>query len=599
LTGIHVEGNQLTEIDLSRKNINWINVSDNLLTEIDVSNNGDLVLLHCGDNIHLEYINLKNGGSGSLVNNFWFSGNENLKHICVDDSRLTKISEKVENVGLEMCTVSTYCDFVPGGDINIFKGTVLFDNDDNACSSGAIPLEYQQFEIPIGLYSVSQHISDGTGSVLIPLSNGNYTIRPKLPNSELYNINPDSVNLSYPTDSSYLEQNFCVSPIEYLDDVSVYVFALEDAIPGFSTEYKIKISNQGTTFKTGEVNFYFDSKLMSVVSSSETYVEEDGILTWQYEDLSPFKSLDITVLIRMNTPMDTPSLNGGDELRFSVDVLPLENDITPENNTFMFDQIVVNSYDPNDKTCLQGGVVMDSMLGTYLDYLIRFENLGTANAQNVVVKDQLSGFSFDVGSLEVTDASHPMYTRVNSNTVEFVFEDIQLSYQDSINDGYVAFRVKTNPQWLQVGDTIKNNAEIYFDFNFPIITNTYKTIVATDQDMDGYNSVIDCDDSNASINPGAEEIVNNGIDEDCDGLDFISGIEAEIIEIINVYPNPTSSTIQLSQEVDKIEIYNLFGEKLYSQNNTQEADISAYPKGVYLVKIEFLENHISKKVIKQ
>jgi hypothetical protein len=41
----------------------------------------------------------------------------------------------------------------------------------------------------------------------------------------------------------------------------------------------------------------------------------------------------------------------------------------------------------------------------------------------------------------------------------------------------------------------------------------------SDDDGDGYTSDVDCDDSDAAINPGASEVCGDGIDQDCDGSD--------------------------------------------------------------------------------
>ena len=51
--------------------------------------------------------------------------------------------------------------------------------------------------------------------------------------------------------------------------------------------------------------------------------------------------------------------------------------------------------------------------------------------------------------------------------------------------------------------------------------------VTIDNDGDGYAANVDCDDDNATINPGATEIANNNIDEDCDGVALIIDVDGD------------------------------------------------------------------------
>jgi hypothetical protein len=41
-----------------------------------------------------------------------------------------------------------------------------------------------------------------------------------------------------------------------------------------------------------------------------------------------------------------------------------------------------------------------------------------------------------------------------------------------------------------------------------------------DADSDGYPAATDCDETNPDVHPGAEEVCNNGLDDDCDGVDL-------------------------------------------------------------------------------
>ena len=67
-----------------------------------------------------------------------------------------------------------------------------------------------------------------------------------------------------------------------------------------------------------------------------------------------------------------------------------------------------------------------------------------------------------------------------------------------------------------------------------------------DVDLDGQlASEGDCNDNDATIYTGAVDIANDGIDQDCDGLDATVGVE-EALTGWSLFPNPATDVLQLT-----------------------------------------------------
>ena len=463
---------------------------------------------------------------------------------------------------MALCQVNSYCSFVPGGQFYTFNGSSRFDFNTNGCDVGDINFPNLKYIITNGI-NVGSFIANNTGLYTFSVQAGTHTITPQLENPNYFNISPTSASVTFPTQTSPLTQNFCITPNGIHHDLEIVIIPVNPARPGFNASYKLIYKNKGNVLESGTVTASYDDAILDYVSSSlpvttQTY----GNLIWNFTNLQPFETREITFTLNLNSPMETPAVNAGDQLNFTAIISSPNLDEEPSDNGFDFNQIVVNSFDPNDKTCLEGTTISQAKVGSYVHYMIRFENTGTFPAQNIVVKDIIDTTKFDINSLIPIKGSHNFETRISDNNkVEFIFENINLPFDNANNDGYIVFKIKTKST-LVLGNTFSNLANIYFDYNFPIVTNNYTTTIQ--------NSL---------------------------GLS-----ENELYKNIIIYPNPAKNTInfETKETILKIEIYDISG-RILSSNSVIEnkIDISNLKIGNYILKVFTVNGVMSSKIIKE
>ncbi|MFP9097846.1 BspA family leucine-rich repeat surface protein [Flavobacterium sp. RHBU_24] len=440
---------------------------------------------------------------------------------------------------------------------------VRFDQNANGCDSADPEIHDLLVTADNGTYSYGTYpfFEEEYG---LNVQEGAYTV--SLQNLPSYfTVAPDTASVNFTGSGNTEPLDFCLTANQAVQDLNVTILPLSDARPGFEASYQLVAQNIGTqTITNASLSLVYDAGAQSFVSASEVPVSNTaGALNFAIGTIQPFESKTINLLLQTYTP---PTVNGGDTLNLTAEITPAANDFTPDDNTFALKQTVVNSYDPNDKTVLQGAQITIDQIDGYLDYVVRFQNTGTASAINVRIDDVLDA-NLDWTTLRPVNASHSYRVKIKEgNKVSFIFDNINLpteSTDEADNNGFIAFKIKPL-QTLQIGDVITGSAGIYFDYNAPIITNTVSTTVVAELGV-----------SQNQLNKG-----------------------------ISIYPNPVTDVLYLKPQEgiapEEVKVYNMQGRELLDfKQNLDAVNLQSLSSGLYMVTVKTNVGQLNYRVVKK
>ena len=349
-------------------------------------------------------------------------------------------------------------------------------------------------------------------------------------------------------------------------DVTISIAPITAPRPTLNYINQIVYKNQGLTATNGTITFVKPSQV-TIANNSQTGVTNNvNGFTYNFTNLLPNESRVINVT--MTVPA-IPTVNLNDLLTDTATVSGVNGDVNASNNTATNSQIVVNSYDPNDKMESHGSRIPFNQFSQndYFHYTIRFQNNGTASAIDIRIEDFLDA-KIDEESILMESASHSYVMNRVGNHLTWTFKNIYLpssTVDANSSIGYVEFKVKLKPGF-QTGDIIPNNASIYFDSNDAIVTNTFNVKFTQP-------------------------------------LSTISFNEASLI----MYPNPANTIVQLEvvnslERISKVTLYDMLGKAVKvvtaPSSTTATIDVATVAKGVYLLEITSDSNaKVTKKII--
>ena len=289
-----------------------------------------------------------------------------------------------------------------------------------------------------------------------------------------YTSNPASHYVNGTTTGAvYSGNNFGLDISASTCNIATKIITITTITAGYPAWYDVYVSNYGTNVASGTVTFFYDPALtFANAYPTQTSVNTTShIITFSYSGLQPGQYTVFTPYFNANSNVTIGQSTF--ELATATDNC-IESNLN--DNTDTVHQNATGSWDPNYKAVTPTGQGPQGLINAdqTLRYTIDFQNTGTAPAVNVVVIDTLPA-TLDPNSIHVIAASHPDYAlQVEGRQLLCRFSQIMLpdSATDQVGShGFISFEIKP-VAGIPDGTQIQNSANIYFDYNSGVTTNT-------------------------------------------------------------------------------------------------------------------------------
>ncbi len=546
-----------------------LNCSENNLTQLDLSSNPNLRYMWVIHNPDLSYVNVKNGSAfpEDVGDTDWIHiwGNlPNYCYVCADEFEIAHIAPYLNIFSTYGKHVSSYCTFYPGGNYNTITGTLLFDtNNDGGCDALDRRQPFLKITTTDGFNYNNSSFTDDEGNYVFYTQTGVFPLSPQIENPGSFHFLSENAKGVFPLLNNEVETiNICISANGAHPDLEVVISPLIPARPGAEATYKVVYRNKGNQTLSGNLYFYFDDAHMDLVSSDpNANGQAEGQLGYNFTNLAPFETGEIVIALDVNTPTDNPNVNIGDILSFRAKIQNANQlDDNPDDNIYELNQVVVDSYDPNDIICIEGDVIGIDKVGEELHYLVRFENTGNYPAENIVIDMEIDPEKYDVSSVRLLNTSHSANARITGNKLEIFFVHAKM---ESGGHGNILLVMNTN-EGLSEGDFVKIKANIHFDYNYPVNTGDATTFIEN----------------------------------------LMATADANLNASVSIYPNPVKDKLTISSEdkIKSMELFDINGSLIRTvliNDNTSTHNLHSLNSGIYVLRIQTDKGTIVQKIIKQ